>query len=193
MKSKIYNIYHKLIEFCRKRNSKWLIYFISFIESVFFPLPTDPFLIPYIIADKKFILLTSLVTVFSVLGGAIAYLLGFFFWTELLPIIKISYPEVTSNIQEFNDKYSDLGVMIILIGGFSPFPYKITCFASGIIGINFLIFIILSFFSRGLRFFLVSYFIHKYGKESTVYIKKNIYFVSLLIIVMGIILYVLKY
>ena len=172
MKSKIYNIYHKLIEFCRKRNSKWLIYFISFIESVFFPLPTDPF---------------------SVLGGAIAYLLGFFFWTELLPIIKISYPEVTSNIQEFNDKYSDLGVMIILIGGFSPFPYKITCFASGIIGINFLIFIILSFFSRGLRFFLVSYFIHKYGKESTVYIKKNIYFVSLLIIVMGIILYVLKY
>ena len=193
MKSKIYNIYDKLIEFCRKRNSKWLIYFISFIESIFFPLPTDPFLIPYIIADKKFILLTSLVTVFSVLGGAIAYLLGFFFWTELLPIIKISYPEVTSNIQEFNDKYSNLGVMIILIGGFSPLPYKITCFASGIIGINFLIFITLSFFSRGMRFFLVSYFIHKYGKESTVYIKKNIYFFSLLIIVIGIILYVLKY
>lgn len=79
MNSKIYNFYDRLIEFCRKRNSKWLIYFISFIESIFFPLPTDPFLIPYIIADKKFILLTSLVTVFSVLGGAVAYLLGFFF------------------------------------------------------------------------------------------------------------------
>lgn len=193
MNSKIYSIYNRLIEFCRKKNSKWLVYFISFIESIFFPLPTDPFLIPYILADKKFILLTFLVTIFSVLGGGVAYLIGSFFWIELLPVIKVSYPEVTKNIEEFNDKYSDLGVIIILIGGFSPFPYKITCFASGIIGINFIIFIILSFLSRGLRFFLVSFFVYKYGKESVVYIRKNIYFLSMIMVIISLIFLFLRY
>ena len=46
--------YKRLIKFCKKKNSKFILYFISFIESIFFPLPTDPFLIPFVIAEKKF-------------------------------------------------------------------------------------------------------------------------------------------
>ena len=45
--------YKRLIKFCKKKNSKFILYFISFIESIFFPLPTDPFLIPFVIAEKK--------------------------------------------------------------------------------------------------------------------------------------------
>ena len=51
-------LFKNLIEFCKKKNSKLFLYFISFIESIFFPLPTDPFLIPFVIAEKKFFITT---------------------------------------------------------------------------------------------------------------------------------------
>ena len=190
---KINTIYDGLIEFCRKKKSKWIIYFISFIESIFFPLPTDPFLVPYIIATKKFINLSLWVTIYSVVGGVVAYFLGSFFWTQLEPILEVSYPQITLYIQEFKNEYFNLGIIIILIGGFSPFPYKVTCIASGIVGINFILFIVFSLLSRGLRFFLVSYLIFKYGEKSVNYIRKNIFVVSCILLLIGIIFYFIKF
>ena len=46
--------------------------------------------------------------------------------------------------------YKEYGIILIIIGGFSPFPYKITCLASGILGIN-----ILSFISNSLILYTI--------------------------------------
>ena len=77
-----------------------------------------------------------------------------------------------------------MGIILILIGGFSPFPYKVTCIASGILGINFFTFILASLFSRGVRFFLVSFLIFRYGEKSVIIIKKNILIISLVLIIL---------
>ena len=92
--------------------------FYFFYRIYFFPLPTDPFLVPYIIATKKFINLSLWVTIYSVVGGAVAYFLGSFFWTQLEPILEVSYPQITLYIQEFKNEYFNLGIIIILIGVF---------------------------------------------------------------------------
>ena len=68
------NLYEKIlnrsINFCSKKNSKIYLNIISFIESIFFPLPTDIFLFPYVLANKKeYLKITIYVTLFSVLGG----------------------------------------------------------------------------------------------------------------------------
>ena len=57
--------------------------------------------------------------------------------------------------------YAWLG--ILFLAGFTPLPYKVFTIASGLIGFNILIFILISFFSRGLRFFIVSYLSYKFG------------------------------
>ena len=46
-------IYKKAIDYAGKKQSTKFLAFISFIESFIFPLPTDIFLIPMIIAKKK--------------------------------------------------------------------------------------------------------------------------------------------
>ena len=190
------NLYEKVLDtslnFCLKKNSKVYIYLISFIESIFFPIPTDIFLFPYVLVRKKEYLKISInVTFFSVLGGIVAYLIGFLIWSKISPFLMNFYPSFVLKLNNFNEQFYELGIILILIGGFSPFPYKVTCLGSGIIGINIFQFIIFSFLSRFLRFFLVSFFVFKYGDATKNIIGKYVNFISVILIIFFI-LYVLQ-
>ena len=190
------NLYEKIfdrsIKFFSQKNSKIYIYLISFIESIFFPIPTDIFLIPYVLAKRKEYLKISIyVTAFSVLGGVFAYYIGFFIWNKISPLLTEIYPIFIFKLNHFNEKFYEVGIILIIIGGFSPFPYKITCLGSGIIGINIFQFIIFSILSRFLRFFLVSYFVFKYGSATQKIIGKHINFISIILIIIFI-LYMFK-
>lgn len=188
MKKLYENILYKSVDFCSKKKTKIYLYLISFIESIFFPLPTDIFLFPYVLANKKeYLKITIYVTLFSVLGGVVAYYIGYFIWNEISPILMEVYPKYISKINDFNNQFTEIGILLIIIGGFSPFPYKITCIGSGIIGINIFLFIIFSILSRFLRFFLVSYFVYKYGETTKNIIGKYINIISIIIVVILII------
>ena len=61
-------LYEKILDsclnFCSKKNSKVYIYLISFIESIFFPIPTDIFLFPYVLVRQKEYLRISIYVTF---------------------------------------------------------------------------------------------------------------------------------
>ena len=89
--------------------------------------------------------------------------------------------------------YAWLG--ILFLAGFTPLPYKVFTIASGSIGFNILIFILISFISRGLRFFIVSYLSYKFGDQFTDFMEKNgskwFTVVGILIVITGIIIYLI--
>ena len=62
---------------------------------------------------------------------------------------------------------------ILFLAGFTPLPYKVFTIASGLISFNLLVFIMISFVSRGLRFFLVSYLSSKFGGAFTTYMNQH--------------------
>ena len=192
MKNLYYKIFDRSINFFSQKNSRIYIYLISFIESIFFPIPTDIFLIPYVLAKKnEYLKISIYVTFFSVLGGLFSYYIGFFIWNEISPFLTEIYPIFIFKLNNFNEKFYEVGIILIIIGGFSPFPYKITCLGSGIIGINIFQFIIFSILSRFLRFFLFSYFVFKYGNATKDIIGKYINFISVILIIIFI-LYMLS-
>ena len=193
MKQIISVYYVKFVKFFKNKKSNGFLYFIAFIESIFFPLPTDPFLIPYILSQKKFYKLVIITTAFSVVGGIVTYLLGSFFYQEVSSFLIAKSPKIVSSIDSFNKKFEEIGYIIILIGGFSPFPFKITCFASGILGINFLSFLILSLVSRFSRFFLIGYLISKYGDKAINLIKDNVIKITWILLMLLIILILLNF
>ena len=64
----------KLLKLLKIRDRLGFFYFISFIESIFFPIPTDIFIIPIALTNKnKVLLITFMTTLFSVLGGIIGF------------------------------------------------------------------------------------------------------------------------
>ena len=79
---------------------------------------------------------------------------------------------------EIQDKMSTRGgflawLGIMFLAGFTPLPFKVFTITSGVIGFNLSVFFFICLFTRGLRFFLVSYLTHLFGKKFGDFIEKR--------------------
>ena len=183
MSEKNQSFYGKLIFKCKEKKSRIYLYVISFLESIIFPLPTDIFLVPFVLAEKKnYWKIALMTTIFSVLGGCLSFFIGLILWEQIKPFLLDYYPSIDSKLNSFILQFNEYGIALIVIGGFSPFPFKVTCIASGIMSLNFVIFVIFSFISRGLRFFLVCYLLYRFQEKANELIPKYIGTLSLIFI-----------
>ncbi|MFT5814321.1 MAG: membrane protein YqaA with SNARE-associated domain [Psychroserpens sp.] len=129
---------------------------LTFAESVFFPIPPDVLLAPMVMAQRdKAWRFATITTIASVLGGIVGYGLGYLMfepWIQPL-ITEFGY-------QARFDKsmlwFSEWGVWVVFIAGFSPIPYKLFTVSAGFLSMAFIPFLLASAIGRGMRFFLVA-------------------------------------
>ncbi len=170
-------LYKKCLNLAAHKSSKYYLAFVSFIESSFFPIPPDVMVIPMVISKKdEFKKIFLIATIFSVLGGIFGYYIGALFFDLATQIMNFyGYEDKLTNIK--NDLINSEGFYawlgILFLAGFTPLPYKVFTIASGLIGFNIIIFILISLISRGLRFFVVSYLSHKFGELFTQFMEKH--------------------
>ncbi len=149
-------IYTTILTWAKHKHAERYLAGVSFAESSFFPIPVDVMLAPMVLADKdKAWRLAAITTVMSVLGGVFGYLIGSFFFETYGDQI-LNYFSAHDTFDLIKEKYAAHGILIILLAGFTPIPYKIFTIASGVLSIAFLPFVVLSLIGRGGRFFLVA-------------------------------------
>ena len=192
-------LYKKCLELAAHKSSKYYLAIVSFVESSFFPIPPDVMIIPMVISKKNdFIKIFLIATIFSVLGGILGYFIGALFIDIGMQIMSLyNYEDklinLKNNLLNSDGFYAWLG--ILFLAGFTPLPYKVFTIASGLIGFNILIFILISMISRGLRFFIVSYFSYKFGDLFTQFMDKHgskwFTIVGILIFVIGVTIYLI--
>ena len=193
-------LYTKCLNLAAHKSSKYYLALVSFVESSFFPIPPDVMVIPMVISKKNdFIKIFLIATIFSVLGGILGYFIGAFFFDIGMQIMSIyNYENKLINLK--NDLISSEGFYawlgILFLAGFTPLPYKVFTIASGLIGFNILVFVLISLISRGLRFFIVSYLSYKFGELFTEFMNKHgskwFTIIGILIVVLGIIIYLIS-
>ena len=163
-------IYHQVLSWAKHRHAERYLAGISFAESSFFPIPVDVMLAPMVLADQdKAWRLATITTVMSVLGGLFGYLIGAYFFDAYGTQI-LDYFHAHETFASVQASYLEHGMLIVLVAGFTPVPYKIFTIASGVVGIALLPFLAMSMLSRGARFFLVAGLIKLGGDklESTI-------------------------
>ena len=193
-------LYKKCLDLAAHKSSKYYLAFVSFIESSFFPIPPDVMVVPMVIAKKTdFLKIFLIATIFSVLGGILGYFIGAFFFDLGMQVMTFyGYEDklinLKNNLTNNEGFYAWLGVLFL--AGFTPLPYKVFTIASGLIGFNILIFILISLISRGLRFFIVSYLSFKFGNLFTQFMEKNgskwFTIVGIVIVIIGSIIYLIS-
>ena len=193
------NLYKKCLDLAGHKSSKYYLAIVSFVESSFFPIPPDVMVIPMVISKRTdFKKIFFITTIFSVLGGMLGYVIGAFFFEFGAYIMNFyGYEDKLYNLKESLTKndgfYAWLG--ILFLAGFTPLPYKVFTIASGLIGFNFLIFILISLISRGLRFFLVSYLSYKFGHLFNEFMDKHgskwFTIIGILIVIVGLVVYLI--
>tara|TARA_B100000315_G_scaffold206205_1_gene200484 strand:+ start:299 stop:886 length:588 start_codon:yes stop_codon:yes gene_type:complete len=186
--------YKKIINLSKKNYALPFLLLVAFIESFIFPIPPDIFLILLILAQRyNAFYIAFLCTIFSVLGGILGFFIGILFFDTLGKDI-LDYYNLNEKFSIFSDLYKRFGTWIVIAGGFTPIPYKVITIFSGLIKMNFLEFLIASFFSRGARFFLIATLLYFYGKKIEYILIKRFGFISFLIFLILILVYLsLKY
>ena len=170
-------LYQKCLDLASHKSSNFFLGLVSFIESSFFPIPPDVMIIPMVIAKKKSYLKIFLIaSIFSVLGGIFGYILGSIFLDMAMNVIAFYGYEnkintLINSLAQGEGLIAWLG--ILFLAGFTPLPYKVFTIASGLIGFNLLIFIIVSLISRSLRFFIIAYLSYKFGDLFTEFVNKH--------------------
>ena len=171
------NLFDKCVKLASSKKANYALGFVSFIESFFFPVPPDLMIVPMVVAKKEnYLKIFLIATIFSVLGGLVGYMLGVFFLDISMVIIEFyGYEEKVFEIQ---NKIASKGGFIFWAGvmflaGFTPLPFKLFTIASGIVGFNIMVFFFICLFTRGLRFFIVSYLTYLFGNKFSYFIEKK--------------------
>ena len=185
----IFNIIKNTIKVSKNKNSIKFLSLFSFLDSIIIPVPPDILLIPIVLAKKKKWLYISLVcTIFSVFGGVLGYLIGYYFW-DILGNNIINFYNANNEVDLLKEYFSKYGLFIILLAGFTPLPYKIFTIGSGLLSFNFGLFLICSLFARGLRFISLSYLVYKYGDRSISFVDKYFYKLTVFFILITLIFF----
>ncbi len=173
-------LYHWTLSWVDHPSARYALFFIALIESSVFPIPPDILLIALALGKPQWALrFAAITTAGSTVGAALGYAIGFFLLISLgQPIIE--FYGLTSQYLKAENWFADYGVMIVLIAGFSPIPFKVITIAAGAFGLDFIWFMIAAFVSRGARFFLEGALLRWGGSRVRDFVEKHFELMTML-------------
>ena len=169
-----HTLYNKILDWSSSRFAIFWLSLISFLESSILPYPIQDLLLASMSLKNRSraYYFATICTISSVLGAIAGYFIGVYAINFIMPMLdKLNYlPELYSAEQLFNN----YGVLIILIAGFSPIPYKLFTISAGMMSMPLLPFVAFSIIARGARYFLISLLVRKFGKKTDAWLNKYI-------------------
>lgn len=161
--SPLRGLYDWTMRMAAHRLAERYLAFVSFIESVIFPIPPDVMLIPMVLAHRdRFLRYATICTIASVVGGVGGYLIGYGLFDVIgKPIVAFyGYEEA---LEQARASFAEYGWLIVIGGGLTPLPFKIVTIASGAMELNLATFVLASIVSRGARFYIVAILLRLFG------------------------------
>lgn len=160
------------------------LFFLSFAESSFFPIPPDVLLIALVLgARTKWWRLALNCTIASVLGGLAGYLIGMTLMDTVGQRI-IAFYHAEEYFDTVTEWYRTYDFWIVFAAAFSPIPYKVFTIASGAFQMNVLAFAAVSFIGRGMRFFAVAALLYVFGPPIKQFIDRYFNLLCLIFVIL---------
>lgn len=128
---------------------------LSFAEAVIFPVPPEVMLAPMTLAQpKRGMWFASISLFWSMLGALLGYAIGYFAIDLAMPLLeRMGYVDEFAAVKK---SAAENGFWFLLIGGFTPIPFKLLTLASGAVQMPLLPFIFGALIGRGKRVYLVA-------------------------------------
>ena len=137
------------------------LFILTFWESSFFPVPTDPLLIAMAVSDPERAPLFALIcTAASVTGAMFGYLIG---RKGGRPLVERLFSQ--KKILTAESLYQSYDVWAVGAAAFTPIPYKVFTITAGIARLRFWPFVLVSIIGRGARFFLLGMLVYFFGAQ----------------------------
>ena len=169
------------------------LFLLSFTEAIIQPIPPDLLYIPMLanaMGDTPLVLwLWLVVTVASVLGSLVGYLIGQRWGTSLM--VRFGQEKHLVKLEQLTLRYGSMG---IFIAAFSPIPYKVLGWMAGMGHMAKKPFILAGLLGRSLRFGMEAVLIGLYGDaalEAMMWFLDNEILLGLALIALGLVCWLL--
>lgn len=126
-------------------------FIISVFESFIFPVPTATFIAPFTAMGTDPLIITLVATAGSMIGAVIGYALGKYLGQ---PAAERLFSKHIPRVERWYDKY---GAWAVLIAAFSPIPFKVFTWTSGILELDFRKFMVAASIGRFAQFAIAAY------------------------------------
>ena len=138
------------------------LFFNAFFDGFVLPLPPD-FLLSTLVIQKisNPTMLALICSIGSVIGGCVGYCVGRFGGRPLVNKIFLK----STFINKAEELFRRFGVWAIVIDAFTPIPYKALTLGSGLMKFNPVLFAMVSFPIRTIRYVLVANTAHFIGEQ----------------------------
>ena len=160
--------YEKALTTAGTKFARGFLYIFSFFESIIIPIPTDPLLAACTLAKPdKWIKIALFCALASVAGGGVGWMLGAFATDYVMQLVSM-LPHAVMNEDKFAavaEGFQKLGLPLVLIGAFTPLPFKVIAISAGLFSYPLLPFMMIATFGRISRFLLVAAMV-RYHKNS---------------------------
>ena len=154
------SLYARVLSWSRHRHAPRYLAGVSFAEAFIFPIPVAVMLLPMVLAEPgRAWKLARLTLIFSVLGGIAGYLLGMGAYELIKPVLSSH----AAQFEKAGTWFSEYGVWVVIMAGFSPVPYKIFTITAGTLLMPFIPFVIASVIGRASQFYLIAFLGNKFG------------------------------
>jgi membrane protein YqaA with SNARE-associated domain len=142
----------------------WGLFGLAFLDS--FILPVPPFFLQIMMSLVKPSAALSYATIAftgSILGAPLGYLLGKWLGKPLMhKVLPAKWTEAATEL------FVKKGDGAVLIGSFTPIPFKFFTILSGVFGYSLTKLMLYAILGRGLKFFLIGILFFYYGKQAKV-------------------------
>lgn len=157
------SLYDWVLGWADRKHGPWALSLVSFTEASFFPIPPDPLLVALCLGNpRKSYRFALYCSVFSVLGAAAGYLIGFLVW-GIVGDFFLSHVITPETFAVVGDKYSENAFEAVLAAAFTPIPFKAFTVTAGVFKIDFLAFIAACAVGRTARFAIIAFLLSVFG------------------------------
>lgn len=166
----------------------WGMFIHAFIDAIIFPIPAFFLQITLSVANPDSALWYALIGyVGCLLGTPIGYSIGKLLGTKfLLKILKKEWVESASSMFRKN------GEGAILIGSFTPIPFKVFTIISGTLNFSLWRLILFAAIGRAVKFFAVGALFYFYGRQAKYLIENYLSLIFLGIAILLTIIWIVK-
>ena len=169
---KLMKLINKILDESAEPWYSWVVFIMTVFESIFLFIPPEVFMTPAIVANKKrAIPITLAATIGSIVGGAIAYMIGY--W--LFDSVGMWLIEHFASIEKFEltkAMFTKYGIMIIIATAVTPIPYKLLAICAGFLQYPVLIFLGVSALFRTGRFAIIGFLLWRFQERANMIVKK---------------------
>jgi membrane protein YqaA with SNARE-associated domain len=164
------SLYDRMMRLASRPDAAWWLGLLALCEGIFFPIPPDLMLMPMVLARRERAWRYAGITLIcSVIGGTIGFGIGYLLKGAALWILTHTGVSA-AGVAGFERVLHQWGYLMLAL----PIPYKLIALASGMIPLNYPLFLAASVGVRGARFFLVAWLMRTYGAPIQGFIEKRL-------------------